>query len=112
MAISTHVLDASRGRPASGIPVALSRLESGKWVRVGGGTTDADGRCKNLLDPSADMIPCVYRIRFETDAYYDRMGSDGLYPYVEVAFQVAAGQPHYHIPLLLTPYSYTTYRGS
>lgn len=111
-AISTHVLDTALGRPAAAVPVSLSRLDSGKWVRVGNAVTDADGRCKNLLDAPADFIPGIYRIRFETDAYFDRIGVDGLYPYIEVAFQVVTGQHHYHIPLLLTSNGYTTYRGS
>lgn len=110
--ISTHILDTALGRPAADVEVSLERLHSGEWLPEGAGATDIDGRCRSLLQQPEVLTPGLYRIRFETAAYYERIGVQGLYPYVEIAFQVRAGQPHYHIPLLLTPNSYTTYRGS
>ncbi len=111
MSISTHILDTALGRPAAGVPVSLTRHEAGSWVKLAHETTDSDGRCKNLLG-NTNLTPCVYRIRFETGAYFERIGVEGLYPYVEVAFHVHAGQRHYHIPLLLTANGYSTYRGT
>lgn len=117
MPISTHILDTALGRPAAGVPVSLSRLEAGHWLHLGQAVTNADGRCPHLLPQSpevasSDLTAGLYRIRFETNAYYESLAIEGLYPYVEIAFYVLPGQLHYHIPLLLTAHSYTTYRGS
>jgi 5-hydroxyisourate hydrolase len=87
-------------------------MENGAWFPVNEALTDADGRCKYLLPSAQSLQPGVYRIHFETAAYYRRNRLEGLYPYVEITFGVSDKEQHYHIPLLLTANGYTTYRGS
>jgi 5-hydroxyisourate hydrolase len=111
--ISTHVLDTAKGKPASGVPVRLERLDSpGKWVPVGSAQTDQDGRCSQLLPDRARLAEGVYRLTFDTASYFAASKQDGLYPAVEITFRVRSGESHYHIPLLLSANGYTTYRGS
>ena len=111
-AITTHVLDISRGRPAAEISVVLERASDGGWIRLGEGVTDADGRCRTLL-PAATPVPDgTYRLTFETGAYFRANGIDSFFPYAQVTFDVRESAPHYHVPLLVTPFGYTTYRGS
>lgn len=105
--LSTHVLDTSRGRPAEGVTVQLFPLWSSE--PLGEGVTDADGRVP-AIGPER-LEPGQYRLRFDTAAYFAATGTDGFYPEVVVAFTVAEGQ-HYHVPLLLNPHGYSTYRGS
>jgi 5-hydroxyisourate hydrolase len=112
MGISTHILDTSLGRPAPQVPVTLAFLTNDAWSTINQAVTDSDGRCKNLLPDTQALQPGIYRIHFETSAYYKQNNLKGLYPYVEVAFTVSEGDRHYHIPLLLTANGYTTYRGS
>lgn len=108
--ITTHILDTARGLPAAGIPVELSRKETGEWINVGSGVTDNDGRIKDLVNE--EVLPeGIYLIRFETLSYYQNSSHDCFYPWVEVVFHLQ-GSGHYHIPLLLSPYGYSTYRGS
>ncbi len=111
MGISTHVLDTSTGLPADGVGVRLARLDGEAWRPVGQGKTDMDGRCKALLGGQVVAELGVYRVRFETGDYYAAKGTRCLYPYVDIIFEVA-DERHFHIPLLLTPNGYTTYRGS
>ena len=108
--ITTHVLDTARGRPAAGVPVVLERAVDSGWQAVGRGTTDADGRAGDLL--SSAPGDGRYRLTFDTGAYFRAAGEAGFYPEVTVTFDVAAGQDHYHVPLLLSPFGYSTYRGS
>jgi 5-hydroxyisourate hydrolase len=112
MGISTHILDTAHGRPAAGVPVTLARLTKSTWSLLNDDHTDADGRCKNMLPPTHQLQPGVYRIHFTTAVYYEQQQLQGLYPFVEVAFTVTDSNQHYHIPLLLTANGYTTYRGS
>jgi 5-hydroxyisourate hydrolase len=112
MGISTHILDTAIGRPATAVPVTLTFMENGAWSLINEAVTDADGRCRNLLPPTQPLQPGVYRIHFETAAYFERDRLDGLHPYVEIVFTVSDREQHYHIPLLLTANGYTTYRGS
>ena len=112
MGISTHILDTALGRPATGVPVTLAILKKGAWSLVNSAVTDTDGRCKHLLPATANLEAGTYRVHFETSAYYKQHRLEGLYPYVEIVFNVATGDQHYHIPLLLTANGYTTYRGS
>lgn len=108
-AITTHVLDTSRGRPAAGVAV---RLERGKEV-LARGATDADGRLRDLLpDDGAPLEPGTYRLVFDTGRYFAGQGEACFYPEVAVAFQVRDAGEHYHVPLLLSPFGYSTYRGS
>jgi 5-hydroxyisourate hydrolase len=111
--ISTHVLDTAKGKPAAGVPVRLERQESsGRWLPLALGRTDQDGRCGQLLAESATLLEGVYRLTFDTASYFEACGVDGLYPAVEVLFRVRKSESHFHIPLLLSPNGYTTYRGS
>jgi 5-hydroxyisourate hydrolase len=111
--ISTHVLDTAKGKPALGVPVRLERQDvPGKWSPVGSGQTDQDGRCAQLLPESVLLAEGVYRLTFDTATYFAACGVDGLYPSVEIVFRVRGGESHFHIPLLLSPNGYTTYRGS
>jgi 5-hydroxyisourate hydrolase len=112
MGISTHILDTALGRPAAGVPTALARLTGDAWTKLNEAVTDADGRCKYLLPEGEAPEPGVYRVHFATGRYYDAQGLQGLYPYVEIVFEIADAAEHYHIPLLLTANGYTTYRGS
>lgn len=112
MGISTHILDTACGRPAEGVPVSLARQEGADWCVLHSDKTDADGRCRQLLPMGAAPQVGLYRVRFETAVYYEAQHTAGLYPYVEIAFEVRDSQQHYHIPLLLTANGFTTYRGS
>jgi 5-hydroxyisourate hydrolase len=106
--ITTHVLDTSRGRPAGGIPVRLEVQAGHGWRELGSGATDGDGR---LRDPGWGPIEQgTYRLTFDTSGYYREQGS--FYPEVAIVFWVDDPAQHYHLPLLLSPFAYTTYRGS
>jgi len=102
--LSTHILDTSCGKPVAGVPVRLYRDDRELSSHV----TDADGRCQNLLPAEPTLNAGVYRIVFEVSEHFP----DGFYPEVSVSFKVNDGVPHYHIPLLISPFGYTTYRGS
>ncbi|MCY1078970.1 hydroxyisourate hydrolase [Archangium lansingense] len=110
MGISTHILDTSRGRPAEGVTVKLYTWHDGSWNELVRGVTNADGRVKPLLE----TIPAagVYRLQFEIVPYFARFGIDSFYPSVSVEFRVTVTSEHYHVPLLLNPFGYSTYRGS
>lgn len=111
--ISTHVLDTAKGKPATGVPVRLERQDSsGKWSSLGSGQTDQDGRCGQLLPDGTTLVEGVYRLLFDTASYFRACGVDGLYPVVEITFRIRSGESNFHIPLLLSPNGYTTYRGS
>lgn len=110
--ITTHVLDTTRGLPAAGVPITLEYQKSGGWVTLGAGKTNQDGRIPNLLDPSHTPAPGRYRLTFDTLAYFRAIGTEGFYPVVTVVFDLTAPGQHYHIPLLLSPFGYATYRGS
>jgi 5-hydroxyisourate hydrolase len=111
-AITTHVLDTARGRPAAGIPVALEGRTGREWLAIGTGVTDTDGRCRTLLAPGAALVAGIYRLTFDTASYFASDGVQSFYPEVRVTFEVRDPQQHYHVPLLISPYGYTTYRGS
>jgi 5-hydroxyisourate hydrolase len=117
MGVSTHILDTAAGAPAAGVPVSLERWQGDDWVLLQATATDADGRVKQLLPEATAsgpgmLEPGIYRVRFDSAAYYEAKALQGLYPYVDVVFEVRPGQAHYHIPLLLTANGYSTYRGS
>ena len=109
--ISTHVLDISLGRPAAGIPITLERRGSGGWERTGGGHTDSDGRLKELVAEGA-LTAGTYRITFDTEAYFQASRTEAFYPEAAIVFVVKDAAAHYHVPLLLSPFGYSTYRGS
>jgi len=107
-AITTHVLDAVMGAPAAGVAVRLEKKQDAAWALVAEGATDADGRCRGL---AAEAEAGVYRLTFATGAYLAGKGRSSIYPEISITF-TCSGEVHYHLPLLLSDNSYTTYRGS
>ena len=111
--ITTHVLDTSRGRPAAGVVVTLAvQTASGEWQPLANGKTNADGRVSDLLPEKVVLAKAAYRLTFETGNYFQSLGMPCFYPHVSVVFEVHDPNQHYHVPLLLSPYGYSTYRGS
>lgn len=110
--ITSHVLDVQRGKPASGVPLHLEKEEGKGWKSLGKAITDADGRAEALLAAGSSLSPGIYRLTFATRAYFEASGQKCFYPEVSIAFEVAVGGGHYHVPLLLAAHGYTTYRGS
>lgn len=112
-AVTTHVLDTSTGKPAQGVAVVLEAwVSGGQWKVLARGATNADGRVADLL-PAGQPVPAgVYRLMFDTKAYFDAQGVAGFYPCVPVMFEIRDPMQHYHVPLLLNPFGYSTYRGS
>jgi 5-hydroxyisourate hydrolase len=111
--ISTHVLDMVRGKPAADVAVRLEKQNtSGDWRVLVSARTDQDGRCAQLLPGGEELSAGVYRLMFDTGSYHAAQKIDALYPVVEVTFRVREGESRFHIPLLLSPNGYTTYRGS
>ncbi len=110
-AITTHVLDTARGRPAAGVEVVLERREADGWKELARGVTNADGRVVDLLEPGP-IDPGQYRLIFATGAWHDAQGTPAFHPEVSIAFTIRDGSEHYHVPLLLAPFGFTTYRGS
>lgn len=110
--ITTHVLDTALGRPATGIAVKLdSRHGSDPWDCIAQGETDGDGRILDLLPPGT-LQAGHYRMTFATGDYFRRQAAEGFYPVVRIEFEVREPEQHYHVPLLLSPFGYSTYRGS
>jgi 5-hydroxyisourate hydrolase len=109
--ITTHVLDVTRGRPAAGIGVELQRVGAAPTAVLARGTTDRDGRVK-VFTPTPVLEPGSYRLTFEVGPYFASSGVEAFYPRVIVEFEVRDASQHYHVPLLLSPFGYSTYRGS
>ena len=109
--ITTHVLDTSKGKPAEGITITLAKRTNSSWEEVSTGFTDSDGRIADLLGPDEIVEPGVYRMLFHTGDYFEKDGIKGFYPRVPIVFEVF-DDSHYHVPLLLNPFGYSTYRGS
>lgn len=110
--ISTHILDTAEGIPAEGVPIVLEASIDGEWHQIGGGVTNDDGRVRDLLTEREALDEGVYRMSFNTETYFQKNDVRGFYPVVRVVFEVQAPDEHYHVPLLLSPYGYSTYRGS
>lgn len=109
-AVTTHVLDTSAGQPARGVPVRLEAREGGAWHPLAETATDADGRARDL---GPDRLEAgVYRLVFDTATYFAATATPAFYPEVNVVFDIPDPEQHYHVPLLLSPYGYATYRGS
>jgi 5-hydroxyisourate hydrolase len=107
------VLDTSLGRPAAGVSVVLERGGgTGQWQMVGHGNTDADGRLRSLMPDDMALTPGLYRLVFDIKRYFDGRSVRSFYPSIVIIFEVGAGESHYHVPLLVSPFGYTTYRGS
>ena len=110
--ITTHVLDTSRGKPAAGVAIVLAvQLADGAFENIGRGKTDADGRLRDLL-PEGSLTEGIYRLTFDTGRYYKEIGVEGFYPEASIVFHVRDASQHFHVPLLLNPFGYSTYRGS
>jgi 5-hydroxyisourate hydrolase len=112
MTISTHVLDTSLGRPAAGVALALQRQHGSSWVDLSRGETTADGRAASLVPPGADAPAGAYRLTFDVGAYFSSRGVESFYARVAIDFLVRDASAHYHVPLLVSPYGYSTYRGT
>ncbi|XP_047452388.1 5-hydroxyisourate hydrolase b [Mugil cephalus] len=111
--LTTHVLNTGDGMPAGRMALSLHRLDSKLmiWTMLSVGTTNEDGRCLGLISPEA-FTPGMYKLRFETGSYFETLGQTYFYPYVEVVFTISDPQQTFHLPLLLSRFSYSTYRGS
>ena len=107
--LTTHVLDLALGQPARGLSVRLDVFEAGAWYSVAAAVTDGDGRAPDL---SVTLERRIYRLTFETGGYFAASGRPSFYPRVEVTFEVTEPSQHHHVPLLLSPFGYSTYRGS
>jgi len=109
---STHILDTARGIPARGVRVTLQRSAGpDQWEDLAMGSTNADGRIPDLVPENTELGGGTYRVRFDVAAYFSGHKTKSFYPYIEVVFELAA-DGHYHVPLLLSPWGYSTYRGS
>ena len=108
--ITTHVLDTSLGKPAAGLKIVLDHHSSGEWKTIGHGMTDDDGRIGDLLEGA--IAKGHYRLTFNTANYFELQNVKGFYPQVQIDFEIDNPDQHYHVPLLLNPFGYSTYRGS
>lgn len=114
--LSSHILDINVGKPAQGVKITLSKLEeSGQWATVEERTTDENGRVKDFLEEKHDggggSNAGIYKLTYHVAPYFEALGQDSFYPFIEVVFQIKDGA-HYHVPITLSPYGYSTYRGS
>ena len=110
--ITTHILDVNQGKAAAGIPVSLDMQKGGNWTSLAKGTTNADGRIEDLLKPGSKADVGVYRLSFETQSYFKKQGSKSFYPEINVVFEITDSGAHHHVPLLLSAFGYSTYRGT
>ncbi|GAB3277974.1 hydroxyisourate hydrolase [Sinomonas notoginsengisoli] len=108
--VTTHILDTAAGKPAAGVAVELYARDGEAWSQIASGTTDADGRVKDL--GPEQLHSGAYRLQFATGAYFAGIGQDTFFPEVSLTFTVSAADAHYHVPLLLSPFAFSTYRGS
>lgn len=117
--LSTHVLDTSMGTPAAGMPILLHQFPldvspidalDAPWREIGSATTNADGRAPDIA--GTELPPGTYRLTFATNSYFTQGGRQSFYPFAAIVFTIADDAAHYHVPLLISPYGYSTYRGS
>jgi 5-hydroxyisourate hydrolase len=109
--ITTHILDTTKGKPVAGVTIILYHHRPDGWHEIGRGVTNQDGRVTDLLPIGGLLAFGTYKIIFFTKEYFDRDATPAFYPFVEICFEVATNE-HYHVPLLLNPFGYATYRGS
>ena len=109
--ITTHILDTTKGKPAAGVTIALLQQTGDNWQEIARGVTNNDGRIADLLPNSAQLELGIYKMKFFTKEYFEQDVTANFYPLVEIIFEVATTE-HYHVPLLLNPFGYATYRGS
>ena len=110
--ITTHVLDTTRGLPAPNLPITLFAQTSNGWHKLASGITNTDGRVAGLLADDVVLAAGIYRMHFAAKTYFAANNEQGFYPYVDIVFELDGSGKHYHIPLLLTAFGYSTYRGS
>ena len=109
--VTTHVLDTSIGKPGKNISIRLKQQTNGAWTTLCQGITNADGRIGDLLPQNRNIKPGDYKMNFDTGSYFESNKVEGFYPSVEIDFTVF-DDSHYHVPLLINPFGYSTYRGS
>lgn len=109
--ITSHVLDTSKGKPAEDIRLVLYQGGNDEWKEISRSLTNADGRTPSPLNGDQSLQEGIYKIRFETKDYFDKKREPTFYPSIEIIFEIKDSE-HYHIPLLLSPFGYSTYRGS
>ena len=109
--VTSHILDTSAGKPAQGVKVMLFFFEENQWVAINGGITNKDGRVTDLVEENKTLEEGIYKLKFETSDYFKQRSGATFYPFVEIVFEIK-DTSHYHVPLLLNPYGYSTYRGS
>ena len=109
--ITTHILDTTKGKPAAGVTIALLQQAGDNWQEIARGVTNTDGRIADLLPNGVQLEPGIYKMKFFTKEYFAQDKTSNFYPYVEIVFDVVTTE-YYHVPLLLNPFGYATYRGS
>lgn len=109
--LTTHILDTSSGKPAAGVTVILYHQQGDNWIELTRGSTNRDGRITDWINDNTLLPSGIFKLVFETGAYFNKSATSTFYPFVEVTVTIA-DEAHYHIPLLLSPYGYSTYRGS
>ena len=109
--LTTHILDTTKGKPALGVTITLYQQEGNDWKQIAQGATNADGRIPDLLKKDVQLEFGIYKMKFETAEYFGLQSIQTFYPFVEIVFSITTNE-HYHVPLLLNPYGYSTYRGS
>ena len=109
--LTTHILDTTKGKPAAEVSIILYQNINNDWIEMAKGLTNADGRIPNLLEKDLTLEHGVYKMKFDTGGYFEKQATVAFYPFVEIVFEVDSNE-HYHVPLLLNPYGYSTYRGS
>ena len=109
--ITTHILDTTKGKPAANVTIALLRQVGDNWQEIARGVTNKDGRIADLLPQETQLELGIYKMKFFTREYFAQDDTANFYPLVEIIFDVASAE-HYHVPLLLNPFGYATYRGS
>jgi 5-hydroxyisourate hydrolase len=109
--ITTHILDTTIGKPAQGVTIKLYQQKNNQWIELAKGVTNRDGRITDLLGKDVVLELGIYKMKFLVKEYFDMMQTAAFYPFIEITFEIKS-QEHYHIPLLLNPFGYSTYRGS
>ncbi len=110
--ITSHILDTSAGRPAAGVPISLLQRQGDGWVLLGSGSTNDDGRVADFTGTDDVLAAGTYKLTFYLSDYYASHKQSSFYPFVDVVFEIEGDGQHYHVPLLLNPFGYSTYRGS
>lgn len=110
--ITTHVLDTAKGKPGEGIKIVLEKRNGDNYDKIGEGVTNSDGRLPGLLSDDYKLEAGVYRINFDTATYYKNQGQKCFYPEAAIVFEIEKPEEHFHVPLLISGYGYSTYRGS